>query len=135
MGEGENRTSVTLLRRDLFDARFQLIAEDNEQASSDEEQGLSTSESNRSKDIADGKTRPDALSFVDNPSDLVPGLYEGGLKTWECSLDLVESLFNLSSGSRLSREVIGKRVLEVCDYPDSFVYAPADHHTQTHSAY
>lgn len=135
VGEGENRASVTLLRRDLFDARFQLIAEDSEHTgSSDEENVLPTAASNRSKDIADGKTVLDTLSFVDNPSDLVPGVYEGGLKTWECSLDLVETLFNLSSGSRLSREVKGKRVLEVCDYPVSFIYAP-DHHTQIHLPY
>ncbi|KXN85582.1 Histidine protein methyltransferase 1 [Leucoagaricus sp. SymC.cos] len=33
-----------------------------------------------------------ALQFIEAPSDLVPRVYEGGLKTWECSLDLVEYL-------------------------------------------
>ena len=50
-----------------------------------------------------------ALDFLDAPSDLVPGVYEGGLKTWECSLDLVEHLHDLQS----SLSFAGKRVLEV----------------------
>ena len=42
-----------------------------------------------------------ALDFLDAPSDLVvPGVYEGGLiKTWECSLDLVEHLHELQCSS------------------------------------
>ena len=40
-------------------------------------------------------------------SDLLPNAYEGGLKTWECSLDLVSYLSQL--GSLLEE----KRVLEV----------------------
>ena len=50
----------TLVRRDLFDARFQLLA-----------QG-----------------RDEQAALVDAPADLVPGVYEGGLKTWECALDI-----------------------------------------------
>ncbi|KAK7001305.1 hypothetical protein R3P38DRAFT_3048434 [Favolaschia claudopus] len=80
--------SVTLSRRDLFDARFQLISEGTDDT-----------------DAAPG------LDFLDAPSDLVPGVYEGGLKTWECSLDLVGYLASLpdSSETRLS----GKRILEI----------------------
>ncbi|KAI6037609.1 hypothetical protein EDC04DRAFT_2129859 [Pisolithus marmoratus] len=59
------------LRRDLFDARFQLIS-----------QGTGDVESPESAELMS------ALQFLDNPSDLVPLVYEGGLKTWECSLDL-----------------------------------------------
>ena len=59
-----NDPSFTLLRRDLFDVRFQLISE------------LPTAETSNE------------LEFIDAPSDLVPGVYEGGLKTWECSADL-----------------------------------------------
>jgi len=40
-----------------------------------------------------------ALEFLDAPSDLVPGVYEGGLKTWECSLDLVDYLDGLKDTS------------------------------------
>ncbi|KAM0932653.1 putative protein-histidine N-methyltransferase [Dioscorea sansibarensis] len=44
-------------------------------------------------------------------SDLVPGKYEGGLKLWEGSLDLVRSLWTEIQQGRLS--IIGKRVLEL----------------------
>ena len=53
-----------------------------------------------------------ALDFLDAPSDLVPGVYEGGLKTWECSLDLVEHLHELQYTSNF-RGFTGNRVLEV----------------------
>ena len=49
-------------RRELFDIRAQLMAEDG-QLSSDSIAGLST-------------------------DDIIPSFYEGGFKTWECSLDL-----------------------------------------------
>ncbi|PVG04566.1 hypothetical protein CPB86DRAFT_746418 [Serendipita vermifera] len=32
------------------------------------------------------------LEYINAPSDVIPNVYEGGLKTWECSLDLVEYL-------------------------------------------
>uniref|UniRef100_A0A7C8YYA4 protein-histidine N-methyltransferase n=1 Tax=Opuntia streptacantha TaxID=393608 RepID=A0A7C8YYA4_OPUST len=44
-------------------------------------------------------------------SDLVPGKYEGGLKLWEGSLDLVKSLDSEIQKGNLSFE--GKRVLEL----------------------
>ncbi|KAI8557872.1 hypothetical protein RHMOL_Rhmol04G0044500 [Rhododendron molle] len=44
-------------------------------------------------------------------SDLVPGKYEGGLKLWEGSLDLVKSLKSELQDERLSLN--GKRVLEL----------------------
>ncbi|EDR09503.1 uncharacterized protein LACBIDRAFT_189982 [Laccaria bicolor S238N-H82] len=76
--------SLTLVRRDLFDARFQLISE------------------------GTGEEAP-ALVYLDAPSDLVPGVYEGGLKTWECSLDLVQYL-----DTALPDETYrGRRILEL----------------------
>lgn len=50
-----------------------------------------------------------ALKFIEAPSDLVPRVYEGGLKTWECSIDLVEYLYS-TEGQRGFR---GKGILEV----------------------
>ncbi len=82
---------VVLSRRDLFDARFQLISD---------------AEAERQ----DGRSERD---FVDAPSDVVPGVYEGGLKTWECSLDLVDCL-HMIYGDGISPAVRGKRILEVC---------------------
>jgi protein-histidine N-methyltransferase len=76
------------VRRDLFDARFQLLAQ-----GSDEQAAL-----------------------VDAPADLVPGVYEGGLKTWECALDLAAYL------DREFPRVRGLHVLEVsADGWSSFV--------------
>ncbi|KAF5368666.1 hypothetical protein D9757_010230 [Collybiopsis confluens] len=78
-------------RRELFDVRFQVISED---------EGASEVASD------DGDPR---LQFLDMPSDLVPGVYEGGFKTWECSLDLVDYLHrNLTEAS-----LKGKRSLEL----------------------
>ncbi|XP_075097298.1 uncharacterized protein LOC107806927 isoform X1 [Nicotiana tabacum] len=47
-------------------------------------------------------------------SDLVPGKYEGGLKLWEGSLDLVKTLNSEMLSGQLS--LTGKRVLEVGSY-------------------
>ncbi|KAL5717227.1 hypothetical protein ACHQM5_010271 [Ranunculus cassubicifolius] len=49
--------------------------------------------------------------FALSNSDLVPGKYEGGLKLWEGSLDLVKALRSEISDGQLS--LIGKRVLEL----------------------
>jgi hypothetical protein len=59
-------------------------------------------------------------TFVDAPADLVPGTYEGGLKTWECALDLAAYLDRDVLGAQAAgavaeagRRVCGSRVLEV----------------------
>ncbi|KAK7472509.1 hypothetical protein VKT23_000624 [Stygiomarasmius scandens] len=91
----QDSTQLHLARRDLFDARFQLISE-----------GTEVPEN------GNGSLDPhSALSFLEAPSDLVPGVYEGGLKTWECSLDLVDYLHSLKQKEDFS--VTGKRVLEI----------------------
>lgn len=41
------------------------------------------------KDTEDNKR---IISAITNHSDLIPGIYEGGLKIWECSLDLIHYL-------------------------------------------
>jgi protein-histidine N-methyltransferase len=93
--------SLTLVRRDLFDARFQLISEDGK-----------TAENNPDVSEQTQPTSASALEFIEAPSDLVPGVYEGGLKTWECSIDLVNYLDGLEDGS-IQRDIHGKRILEV----------------------
>ncbi|EJD43350.1 hypothetical protein AURDEDRAFT_66492 [Auricularia subglabra TFB-10046 SS5] len=57
---------IHIPRRDLFDARFQLMSGDK-----------------------DDSAAP-GLDFIDTPSDLVRGVYEGGFKTWECASDIVQ---------------------------------------------
>ncbi|TFK83170.1 hypothetical protein K466DRAFT_272294 [Polyporus arcularius HHB13444] len=79
-----------LSRRDLFDARLQLICLDD----------------------AGTKDGHSEIDFVDAPSDLVPGVYEGGLKTWECSLDLVDCLHSIY-GPDVANKIRGKRVIEL----------------------
>lgn len=41
-------------------------------------------------------------------SDLIKGVYEGGFKTWECSIDMVQYLSGLPE-----EQITNKRVLEV----------------------
>ncbi|KAH8102261.1 hypothetical protein BXZ70DRAFT_890820 [Cristinia sonorae] len=79
----------TFARRDLYDARFQVISQDNQDTSQGENE----------------------LDFVEAPSDLVSGVYEGGLKTWECSLDLAAYIHGM-----LARDTKGiryRRILEL----------------------
>ncbi|PPQ74367.1 hypothetical protein CVT26_000685 [Gymnopilus dilepis] len=97
---------TTLIRRDLFDARFQLISEG---AGDVEDDNTEESSESGSGSLRAGKQ---ALAFLDAPSDLVPRVYEGGLKTWECSLDLVDYLDQLKQSSNLTKYV-GKKALEV----------------------
>ncbi|KAK4053015.1 hypothetical protein OIV83_001749 [Microbotryomycetes sp. JL201] len=88
---------ISLLRRDLFDARFQVISLQDEHGPDD------NSTSNDFK----GKQKE---TFVDKDTDLVKGVYEGGLKTWECSLDLVrvadEMAFGGTDGSVRGQSII-----------------------------
>jgi protein-histidine N-methyltransferase len=87
-GTASSSGNVTLLRRDLFDARFQIL---NEQEDSDFEEGAaSSSKTARAPGLA--YKSADAKSGGEGESDLVKGIYEGGLKTWEASLDLVVGL-------------------------------------------
>ncbi|KAH6558972.1 hypothetical protein KP509_1Z035100 [Ceratopteris richardii] len=55
-------------------------------------------------------------------SDLVPGKYEGGLKLWECAIDLINTLQGEVKDGRLSFR--GKRVLELgCGHGLPGIYA------------
>ena len=97
-----------LVRRDLFDARFQMLLDEDEE--DETEQG----------EDASGSAGAGAKGNVDADSDLIPGVYEGGLKTWECALDLVETLEALhttSGGSTAdgswSSRLRGKNALEL----------------------
>jgi protein-histidine N-methyltransferase len=96
----ETARHATLFRRDLFDARFQVLNQDEHDEESE----------------APGKGKEREEVFVDESSDLVKGVYEGGLKTWECSLDLVDCLDQrgYSVDQDLHTPVLrGKGILEV----------------------
>ncbi|RXK41879.1 hypothetical protein M231_00878 [Tremella mesenterica] len=114
-----------LLRRDLFDARFQFASSaslpypsfsggggenpDTPHASSSSP--LDEHVNGQGEIGGGGKSRDTEIEmteeFVDVGSDLVPGVYEGGLKTWEGGMDLVDVL------SESILDIRGKRVLEV----------------------
>lgn len=113
----EANPNLTLVKRDLFDARFQLISQDD---------GSEVNNEHREPGVKNesmlNETRESALSFLDTPSDLVPGVYEGGLKTWECSLDLVDYLeCTMRSGNKEGHWMRGKKTLEVSS---SELFAP-----------
>lgn len=103
-------SGIEILRRDLFDARFQLANQDDD--SDDEGSAYGNA-------IPRQKTPPTAFRMQSHlqtnlPSDLIKGVYEGGLKTWEASLDLVSVLDEQgykADGTGLS--IAGKRTLEV----------------------
>lgn len=65
-------TSYPLYRRELFDVKHQLMGEADDEAPT----------SNTELEILMGETNEDVRKNV----------YEGGLKSWECSIDLVDSL-------------------------------------------
>ncbi|WVQ85949.1 hypothetical protein IAT38_008117 [Cryptococcus sp. DSM 104549] len=95
--------TTPLLRRDLFDARFQLINRDEPQTEGDAPLEVKEAEGEE---------------YVDAQTDLIPGLYEGGLKTWEGGVDLVEVLGAVGVGKEaedkaLADWVRGGSVLEV----------------------
>ena len=80
--------TVNLPRRDLSDIRVQLMAED--EAANDE-----------------------TLNDIED-SDIRTGVYEGGFKTWECSVDLASIL--LDRGPRKDIDELFKcdQIVEVC---------------------
>jgi len=52
---------------------------------------------------AETASLPAAIQTAIQKSDLVPGLYEGGFKLWECSIDLVDHLVDVSSSLKQLR--------------------------------
>lgn len=75
----------------MFDARFQLALD------VDGESGRKESEYANA-------------DYVDADTDLIPGTYEGGLKSWEGGLDLIEVMRSVGD---VAEWVGGSRVLEV----------------------
>jgi len=100
------RVNLTLARRDLFDARFQLISLEDRDNTESEAVNFAQNAGELDR-TSEGR----ALEFLDAPSDLVPGVYEGGLKTWECASDLVDCLDGILGSESLGR-LRGKKVLE-----------------------
>jgi protein-histidine N-methyltransferase len=54
-----------------------------------------------------------ATATIDASSDLTAGIYEGGFKVWECSLDLVSHLSSHFSSSAGITQLTGRRIIEL----------------------
>ncbi|KAJ9123839.1 hypothetical protein QFC24_003616 [Naganishia onofrii] len=88
---------------DLYDARFQVIDElDDEDENADAKADYAREDQNTAE-------------YVNADTDLIPGTYEGGLKTWEGGMDLVEVLEEQHKkiAGGIGTWVKGKKVLEV----------------------
>lgn len=77
---------VHLPRRELFDVRVQLLQEDT--------------------------TNDQVIDQLDN-SDLKAGVYEGGFKTWECSVDLASLLLDRGPRKDIDELVRCDSIIEV----------------------
>ncbi|KAK0536357.1 hypothetical protein OC835_002040 [Tilletia horrida] len=92
-----------LARRDLFDARFQMLNDDDDDAEAKLGNSLDALH------IASTQS-----TGVGADSDLVPGVYEGGLKTWECAADLIAELHARIQKQGTDRlQLRGKRIIEL----------------------
>lgn len=78
---------VYLPRRELFDVRAQLLQED----------------SDTSDQVAENLDK----------SDLRSGIYEGGFKTWECSIDLASLLLDRGPRKDIDELVKCDQIVEV----------------------
>lgn len=78
--------SLTIPRREVFDIRAQLMAEDD----------------------ADTNENAELISGLEK-GDLKPTVYEGGLKTWECAIDLAKLVAAEEIPSLLSDLAEGER--------------------------
>lgn len=99
---GKEKDIVTIYKRNLEDVKFQIAQED------DDLDTVQNGDDSKPKDTATstGLGGAEMLALA-GTSDLVKGVYEGGLKTWECALDLVAYL----AEQKVNYD--GKKVLEV----------------------
>lgn len=88
----DDGTTIQLPRRELWDVRVQLMAEDE----------------------GEGNAVSDGLGS----HDVKTGVYEGGFKSWESSVDLVKVLAAGNSASALTNSTL--RVIEVREFVCAF---------------
>lgn len=89
--------SIHLLRRELFDIRAQLMAEDT-----------------RLEEVHQFSSNP--IAGLSTGDDLTPGVYEGGFKTWECAIDLAQYLVGQWDAIAEAIGTRGFHVIEVRDF-------------------
>ncbi len=88
--ESPKGRTVTIPRRELFDIRLQLMAED----------------------------EPEAENLTFDKSDLRTNVYEGGFKSWECSFDLARLLLDRGPRKDLDDLCRVDHVIEVSAIPE-----------------
>ena len=82
----------------------------------DEDEDLGTQSERQEGESGQKHERESLAEFVNGNEDVRTGAYEGGLKSWECSVDLVKYLAETETeelGRILSTDGPGTRVLEV----------------------
>ncbi|KAK6532970.1 hypothetical protein TWF281_007137 [Arthrobotrys megalospora] len=101
--------TITIPRRELFDVKMQLMAEDNNPST------------NASQNFS--------AAFTDE--DIRTNTYEGGLKSWECSSDLVKQLVSDSeiwkNSSHRILELGCGTALPSCYILQTLLSSPGDH--------
>ncbi|KAK0569857.1 hypothetical protein OC861_000568 [Tilletia horrida] len=101
---------LVLARRDLFDARFQMLHHDSD-ISADNNNPSENLEPTSDRQIGTmGIPGSSSSGAVGADSDLVPGVYEGGLKTWECASDLIAELHSRRQDAQLV--LPGSKIIE-----------------------
>lgn len=86
-GEGK----IYLGRREVFDIRTQLMAEDDDGDDDDEQNGTNSNDTTTPAPGAQRIRNKTLISGLEK-GDLTPGVYEGGFKTWECAVYLASYL-------------------------------------------
>lgn len=76
---------VAVFRRELFDVKHQLMSEDNGDQSQDDEY---------------------RILIGTDATDLEKNIYEGGLKSWECSIDTVDYLCHMTSEQLFQGKIV-----------------------------
>ncbi|KAF2259549.1 hypothetical protein CC78DRAFT_571787 [Lojkania enalia] len=96
--------AASLPRREIFDIRLQLMAEDTLHP---------TTNTNSNPNLnSNPNANADPLTGLSN-TDLQPRIYEGGYKTWECSLDLISFLLDRGPRKDLDDLVRVHHVIEL----------------------
>ncbi len=62
--------------------------------------------------LGEGSTNDNVVDQLDS-SDLTTGIYEGGFKTWECSLDLASLLLDRGPRKDIDELVRCDQIIEV----------------------
>lgn len=98
--ESPKGKKLMIPRRELFDVRLQLMAEDDADSSA-----------------------PTGL----DDSDIKTNVYEGGYKSWECSIDLAKLLLDRGPRKDIDDLCRVDHVIEVRNAPPSFKNIPLEH--------